>query len=653
VCGISGIIYSDPARPAETGLLERMNAALAHRGPDDAGVYCEGPVGLAHRRLSIIDLSLSGHQPMSNEDETAWIVLNGEIYNFQQLRAELEQAGHRFRSRTDTEVIVHLYEERGAECVQSLRGMFAFAIWDASRRRLVLARDRVGKKPLCYQQDGTAFRFASEVKAILQDPEVEVRPDPRGIAEYLTYGYVPAPGSAFSGIRHLPPAHYLVYENGRIDTVRYWQLRQDRKAQRSEAEWCEGIRAHLQDAVRVRLISDVPLGAFLSGGIDSSAVVASMTELSNAPVKTFSIGFDEPEYDEASYARQVAGLFGTEHHALTVRPDAMTVLPRLAWQYDEPFADSSAVPCFYLAEMAREHVTVALTGDGGDETFAGYDRYLARQLAAQFDRMPAAALARRALQGVTALLPRGGRRTSILSRGRRFLDGLTEVPERRYARWLCYFHGERLNALCRPEFLRAAVGTDDLAALVQAHRDADCRDLGDATLAVDTAMYLPGDLLVKMDVATMTYGLEARSPFLDHEFMEFAATIPFDQKLRGTVKKYILKEALREYLPAQILDRPKMGFGVPIDHWFRHAMREYATEMLLSSRAKARGYFDPIYVRQLLEEHVSGRAHWHYLLWNLLMLELWHRTYLDGDGELARRRSLASVGNEVTRCHGI
>jgi asparagine synthase (glutamine-hydrolysing) len=649
MCGIAGILYHDALRPAAGELLGRMNAALAHRGPDDAGVYCSGPLGLAHRRLSIIDLSPAGRQPMGNEDGTVWIVFNGEIYNFQSLRPALEAAGHRFQSRTDTEVVLHLYEAYGPECVQQLRGMFAFAIWDAPRRRLVLARDRVGKKPLCYQQDATAFRFASEVKAILHDPEVAVQIDPAGVAAYLTYGYVPAPGSAFLGVRHLPPAHYLLYEHGRTELVRYWRLRQDRKVRRSEAEWCEGLRATLGEAVRTRLISDVPLGAFLSGGIDSSAVVAMMSQASAAPVKTFSIGFDEPEYSELGYARQIAELFGTEHHELIVRPDALAVLPCLAWQYDEPFADSSAVPTFYLAEMARRHVTVALTGDGGDETFAGYDRYLARRLAASLDGVPGAAIGRRALRALVSALPRGGRRTSVLTRGRRLLEGMAESPERRYARWFCYFHGERRAALCRPEFLRAAGETDELACLLETYRESDAADPGDATLALDTALYLPGDLLVKMDMASMSHGLEARSPLLDHEVMEFAATMPFDLKLRGRIKKYILKEALHDLLPAAILARPKMGFGVPIDHWLRHEVREYAAEVLLGARARGRGYFRMDAVGRLFDEHVAGRANWHYLLWNLLMLELWHRTYLDGDGELARRRAKAAGdGNGVT-----
>ena len=649
MCGISGKLYFDPARSVEYPVLERMNAVQAHRGPDDSGVYCQGAVGLAHRRLSIIDLSPAGHQPMTNEDGTVWIVFNGEIYNFQALRPDLLRRGHRFRSHTDTEVILHLYEERGVGCLDCLRGMFAFAIWDAPRRQLFLARDRLGKKPLCYQQDAEAFRFASEAKAILQDPAVDVRPDPAGISHYLTYGYVPSPGSAFHGMRKLPPAHYLVCRDGRVEVVRYWRLRRGQKLERSEAAWCREILTRLEEAVRLRLISDVPLGAFLSGGIDSSAVVAMMSRASGGAVKTFSIGFDEPEYDELRYARLVAERFGTEHHELVVRPDAAAILPKLTWHYDEPFGDSSAVPTYYVAQMTRRYVTVALNGDAGDENFGGYDRYVANLLAASFDRWPGAGLLRRAIRWGLHLWPHSGRRTSLLSRGRRFLDGLTEVPERRYARWLCHFYGDRKDELLSPEFCASLDGADALDLLLDAYRESDAPDFMDATLGVDAALYLPDDLLVKVDIASMSHSLEARSPFLDHEFMEFAATIPSDLKVRGRTKKYILKRALSDLLPEEILHRPKMGFGVPIDHWLRHELRELAYDTLLGPRCLGRGYFRPRAVQRLLDEHTHGRANWHYLLWTLLMLELWHQTYVDGDGELAASRQVGRDAAPATK----
>jgi asparagine synthase (glutamine-hydrolysing) len=643
MCGIAGKLCFDPDRPVPRALLDRMGGALAHRGPDDAGIHCAGPVGLAHRRLSIIDLSPAGHQPMSNEDGTIWIVFNGEIYNFLSLRPALEARGHRFRSQTDTEVLLHLYEELGQDCVEPLRGMFAFAIWDAPRRRLLLARDRLGAKPLCYQVDGQALRFASEVKAILQDPAVEVRPDPQGIAEYLTFGYVTGASSAFQGIRRLPPAHRLVWEAGALRVERYWRLRRDGKAARSEAEWGEGIRAHLEEAVRLRLVSDVPLGAFLSGGVDSSAVVAMMRRAGSGPVKTFSIGFPEAEYDELRYARLVAERFGTEHHELVVRPDALAVLPKLAWHYDEPFGDSSAVPTYCVAELTRRHVTVALNGDAGDESFGGYERYAAQRLGQRFDRLPGTAALRGVLAATARLLPRGARRTSLAARGRRLLEGLAEPPERRYAHWLCRLSGERRAAILSDAFRSTTGGRDELAPLLAAFQTSDAPDLGDATLGVDAALYLPDDLLVKVDIASMAHGLEARSPFLDHVFMEYAATIPFDLKVRGRTTKAILKRALADLLPASILSRPKMGFGVPIERWLRHELRDLATEALLAPRAMERGYFRPEAVRRLLDEHVRGAAGWHDLLWSLLMLELWHRSYIDGDGALATMRRAAAA----------
>ena len=652
MCGISGKLYFDSARPVERDTLERMNAALAHRGPDDAGIYCDGQIGLAHRRLSIIDLSPAGHQPMSNEDGTVWIVFNGEIYNFRSLRPELLSRGHRFRSNSDTEVILHLYEEHGTDCLRFLRGMFAFAIWDGPRRQLFLARDRLGKKPLCYQQDAHALRFASEAKAILQDPEVDGRPDPRSVSQYLTFGYVPSPASAFQGFRRVPPGHFLTCREGRVEVARYWRLRRDRKAQRTEDDWCHELVARLEEAVRLRLISDVPLGAFLSGGIDSSAVVAMMSRVSSGPVRTFSIGFQEPEYDELPYARQVAERFGTEHHELVVRPDAAAILPKLAWHYDEPFGDSSAVPTYYVAQMTRQYVTVALNGDAGDESFGGYDRYVANLLAASFDRWPGSELLRHFIRFGLRFLPRSGTRTSWLYRGRRFLDGLTDAPERRYARWLCHFYGDRKAELCTPEFLAASSGTDALEVLLTAYRESDAPDFGDATLGVDVGLYLPDDLLVKVDIASMAHALEARSPFLDHEFMEFAATIPFPLKIQGRVKKYILKKALTGTVPDEVLHRPKMGFGVPIDHWLRHELKDMAFDTLLSPRAISRGYFRADNVRRLLDEHVRERTSWHYLLWTLLMLELWHRTYIDGDGELSHQRTMMGT-SRPTEIQGV
>ncbi len=635
MCGICGPVNHEAGTTADPALIRRMLAALAHRGPDGEGIHVEGNVGLGHRRLAIIDLSPAAAQPMPNEDKTLWITFNGEIYNFQELRRDLEARGHRFRSHADGEVILHLYEEYGTDCLRHLRGMFAFGLWDGTRRRLFLARDRVGKKPLVYFQDTRRFLFASEPKAILQDPAVPIEPDPQAIHHYLTYGYVPGSLSAFRGIQKLPPAHYLVVKNGTVSTERYWKLRYGPKRELTEGEACEELLARLREAVRLRLISDVPLGALLSGGIDSSTVVALMAEQSASRVKTFSIGFEEAAYDEREAAASVAARFGTEHHAFVVRPDATALLPSLVWHYNEPFADSSAIPTYYLAQVTRPHVTVALSGDGGDEAFGGYERYVAHALACRADRFLGPL--RPALAALGAALPQGADGRGLRYRARRFLEALAAPPADRYARWMVHFTAEQKAALSTPEFTAATGDADSLALLREAFTATDAEGPVEAAMAADVARYLPEDLLVKLDVATMAHGLEARCPFLDQDVLEFAARLPVQWKVCGMAKKVLLRRALRDLLPPEILARPKQGFGVPIDVWFRGALKDLAFDTLLSPRATARGLFRPAAVRQLLEEHVSGRADRHYQLWNLLMLELWHRMFIDPDGAGRRK----------------
>lgn len=631
MCGIAGKLHLDGSQ-ADPHLLTKMAEAIRHRGPDDQGVMTAGPVGLATCRLAILDLSAQGHQPMANEDQTIWITFNGEIYNFQELRDELEAKGHRFRSKTDTEVIVHLYQEMGVECLRRLRGMFAFAIWDSRTRTLFVARDRIGKKPLFYYVDDKAFLFASEPKAILADPSVPAEPDPEAIHYYLTYQYVPSPWSAFRGFRKLPPAHYLLVRDGQVRVERYWRLQYQPKIHRPEGELCEELRHRIREAIKLRLISDVPLGAFLSGGIDSSTVVAFMSEFSRGPVKTFSIGFEEQAYNELPYARQVAKLFGTDHHEFIVRPNAIEILPALVWHYNEPYADSSALPTYYLSKLAREHVTVALNGDAGDENFAGYHRHLAIRLACLADRLPGPV--RRGLSAIGHMMPDPGNRQ--LRRVRRFLRNIPDDARRTYGRWISHFTDAHKAQLYTEEFLARVGGTDSLGPLMRAFEESDAPDLVDAVLSVDVAMYLPDDLLVKVDIASMAHSLEARSPLLDHQLMEFAASIPSHQKIHGWTKKYIFKKAMAGILPPEIINREKMGFGVPIDHWFRHDLREMATDTLLSARASGRGYFKPDAVRRLLEDHASGREDYSAHLWNLLMLELWHQMFVD--------RTLAPAG---------
>ncbi len=632
MCGIAGLIGYDPMRPADGESVRRMCDALAHRGPDDAGVHVDGPVALGHRRLSILDLSAAGHQPMGNADGSVWISFNGEIYNFAGLREELEREGHRFRSRTDTEVLLRLYESRGLDAVQALRGMFAFAIWDRPRRRLVRARDRLGVKPLYYHEDARGLRFASELKAILADPSVRREVDPVALHHYLTYQVVPAPWTAFRGIRKLPPGHLLVRESGRTTITRWWRLEYGPKRVVRGARALRDLETELLDrldeAVRLRMVSDVPLGAFLSGGIDSSAVVASMARQQQAPVRTFSIGFDERGYDELPAARAVAAHHRTRHLEYRVRPSALDVLPELTWLYDEPFSDASSIPTWHVSRLAREPVTVVLNGDAGDEAFAGYDRHRANLYAERLARlMPLLASPR--LRGLLRALPHGSDPHDPRWRLKRFLEHAAEPATVRNGRWLSLFDTERKGELYDPRFAARVGEVDSLDLLATRYREAGTRELLDMLLYADVTMYLPDTLLPKVDLATMAHGLEARSPFLDHEVMEFAARLPVDLKLRGTTGKWLLRRALARRLPPAIRRRPKRGFDLPVDRWLRGELRPLAHDLLLGRRALERGYFREDVLRRMLREHHDGRWNWHKQIWCLMMLELWHRTWVD------------------------
>ncbi len=627
MCGIAGRLNYLSGAPVDGAIVRRMCDLIGHRGPDGEGSLIRGPLGLGHRRLAIIDLSPAGRQPMATPDERLWIVFNGEIYNFQELRKDLEARGYHFRSRTDTEVLLAAYREFGVDCLSRLRGMFAFAIWDAEARSLFVARDRLGKKPLHYLCDQDGIAFASEPKAFLADPSFRAEPDLEALSHYLSYQYVPSPFSAFKGVRKLPPAHYLLIRDGQLETRRYWKLSYKTKLRIDEDDACRELLARLREAVALRLISDVPLGAFLSGGIDSSATVALMAEVGSAPVKTFSIGFDEEGYNELSYARLVATRYATDHHEFIIRPRAVEILPKLVWHYNEPFADESAIPTYYLSEMTRRHVKVALNGDAGDENFAGYRRYVADTRREVYRRLPPSL--RTSLKRVARWLPYPQGRQTLLARGKRWLEAADQPYERLYARRSMQFDPELKNDLCTPAFMESASGMESTELILQGYRGSDAQDFLDATLDVDVAHYLPDCLLVKVDIATMAHGLEGRSPFLDHEFMEFAASLPVDLKLRGTTKKYILKKALKNLLPPEIVDRPKMGFGVPLEEWFRNDLKEMASDILLGRRLREREYFRPAAVERLFDEHVRGVATWHDQLWNLLMLELWHQMFID------------------------
>jgi len=639
MCGICGILGYGEAACFDRTTLAAMCRVLAHRGPDDEGFFeaefasARGParVGLGHRRLSIIDVS-GGHQPIANEDGTLQVIANGEIYNFRELRAQL--AGrHHFRTRSDSEVIVHLYEEKGEACLHDFRGMFALALWDGRRRRLFLARDRLGVRPLTYYWDGNRFIFASESKAILEAPDVPREVDAEALDLYLTLQYVPHPWSMFRGLRKLPPAHFMwVDENGPV-LQDYWRPVFRRTKRRPADEYAHQLRDLLLEATRYRLVSDVPLGAFLSGGIDSTIVVGIMTRLCREPVRTFSIGFEEKRYDELDYARVAARAFRTQHQEFIVRPRALEVIPRLTWHYDEPFADSSAIPTYYVSQVTRQQVKVALTGDAGDECFAGYPRYRAVQLAALFDRLPLSFRRLIASELGARVQPSVETRT-WRRRLRRFLEALALPPAARYLRWCAIFDNGRKAALYDPEFAREI--RKEVALEVFLGEYAKCLpevDFLAKTMFVDLMRYLPDDLLVKVDIASMAHGLETRSPFLDHHVIEFAATLPTDLKLRRWTSKYLLRYAFRDLLPPKIRRRGKMGFGVPIAEWFRGELRGYLQDVLLDARTLGRGYFRPKAISTLVEEHAAGRFDHGYRLWSLLMLELWHRQYVDSRGQ--------------------
>ena len=642
MCGIAGAIWTADAPPVDQHVLERMTDMLAHRGPDGRGFYTSHVarptssrgvhVGLGHRRLSIIDMA-SGQQPLSNEDGSVWVTFNGEIYNFLALRQRLEAAGHAFRTHSDTEVLVHLYEDEGPEFLGHLNGMFALAIWDARRGSLLLARDRLGKKPLVYRAEPERLLFASELKSLLAVPGVPRELNPHALDGYLAYQYVPHPHTIYRGIHKLPPGHFGIWRDGELKVERYWRPQFAVEKPRPAAEYRQELAELLTSAVELRLQSDVPLGAFLSGGVDSSIVVALMKQLGHEPVKTFSIGFPVAAYDETSFARQVAAHLGTEHHEFRVEPDAVGVLNQLAWIYDEPFADASAIPTWYVSKLTREHVTVALTGDGGDELFAGYNRYDAVALSDTFDRIPP--LRAVATNRLWQRLPADGRQRSLSRRLRRFTAGLARSSADRFIDWVGIF----------PEPLRAELYTDEFLAQLPDDDPGDFirdtwhslagRDAVTAASLTDLVTYLPCDLMTKVDMASMAHGLECRQPILDYRVVELAAAMPVALKYRFFRRKRILRETFGHLLPPEVLKRPKMGFGVPLDHWFRHELRELAADFLLGATAADRGYFRPETVRKLWDEHQAGLAEHSHRLWALVMFEAWHRCWLDTAAEPA------------------
>jgi asparagine synthase (glutamine-hydrolysing) len=625
MCGIAGIL----APSTDEARIVPLTQAQRHRGPDAWGVWSDDVCALGHRRLSIIDLSEAGRQPMANADGSVWITFNGEIYNFQSLRAELEKSGCRFRTRTDTEVIIHAYQRWGADCLRRLRGMFAFGLWDQRRRRLLLARDRVGKKPLFYTEAAGRFLFASELQGLLADADVPREVNAQAVDAYLSWGYVPAPLTGFKGIYKLPPAHSLTVEmtdDGFVTRPeRYWKLDYTPKLKLSEAEAAEALREKLTEAVRLRMISDVPLGAFLSGGIDSSVVVGLMAQLSDRPVKTFSIGFAEAAYDETIHARRIAKLWGADHHEFIVKPNALEILPTLVRHYGEPYADSSAVPTFYVSQLTRANVTVALNGDGGDESFAGYERYLGNRIAERVGSLPGSALGAKALG---ALLPDSINPKNRLRNVKRFLAAATQPAAQRYGRWVGFFREEDKQRLYNGELRELLAQSRPVEWMERMFAETVGLDPVDATMAVDVQSYLPFDLLVKVDITSMANSLEARSPLLDHEVMEFAARLPVGLKLRGREAKYLIKRAFTDLLPPENVNRRKMGFGVPVGEWFRGPLRELLCDSLLTRESRTREYFEAREVGRLVTLHLNRQADHAFPLWSLLMLELWLREFM-------------------------
>lgn len=626
MCGIVGVVRSDGGAVDEA-LLSRMCEIIRHRGPDEDGFYLHGSVGLAMRRLAIIDLK-GGQQPIHNQDRSAWIVFNGEIYNYRELRENLEKCGHRFYTDSDTEVIIHAYDQYGADCPKYLRGMFAFAIWDEKKQELFLARDRVGKKPLLYAQVNGQLIFGSEFTALLLHPDVSRDIEPAAFHYYLSFMCVPAPLTAYRMIKKLEPGHTLRWSKGELKIDRYWQPDFSKKLKIDEEEAGERTIEILRESVRLRMISEVPLGAFLSGGIDSSTIVALMSEESGQPVKTFSIGFEEQDYSELHHARRVAEHVGTDHHEFIVRPDAMEVLPTLVEHYGEPYADSSAIPTYYVARETRRHVTVALNGDGGDECFAGYERYAAMRLAERYHRLPGL-LRGPLLEQALNLLPSSETRRSRLRDLKRFLRAASLPKIERYLRWVSVFDTENKRELYSDDFLQQTAQLHASSFLQPWFASANGKGIVDASLLADTMTYLPNDLLVKVDIASMAVSLEARSPFLDHHVLEFAASLPEELKLRGLTTKYLLKRVLKRLLPEEILKRPKMGFGVPISYWLRNEMNRFLRETILSERALKRGFFKPEVLRRLVELHTRGERDYAPQLWTLLMLELWFERFID------------------------
>lgn len=625
MCGICGFVHADVARPADPATVDAMCHTLTHRGPDDQGIFTRENVALGARRLSIIDLD-AGHQPLSNEDKSIWVAFNGEIYNYRDLTALLKHRGHHFATHSDTEVLVHAYEEFGEEFLSHLNGMFAIALWDANKRRLLLARDRTGIKPLYYTQHQGSLLFGSEIKAILAYPGVSRQIDLVAFNEYLSFEYVPTPRSIFQGISKLPPGHLLTITNGGEPVIRaYWDVNlarsEDVQPKRIE-DYRSELSALMRDVVQKEMVSDVPIGVLLSGGIDSSAVAALMTELAPGRVKSFSIGFDDPSFDESDFARQVARHLGTDHHELTLTPSvALDLLPHIAAGMDEPLGDGSLVPTYLLSQFTRGYVKAALGGDGGDELFAGYSTLQAHRLVEYYERLMPGFMRLRVIPWVVDKMPVSYNNVSMDFKIRRFISGRGVPPIIRHHRWLGSFTPEQKKELVEPWVQLQEKDTYDIC--YEHLRVCRAKEATNQILYADMKLYLEGDILPKVDRASMANSLEVRVPFLNHTLVEYVAALPHALKLHGFTTKFLLRECLHGRVPENILKRGKKGFGMPVAKWLTGPLRPLAEDMLSESRLKRDGFFKPAYVRRLLDDHLAGRADQRKLLWTLLAFQLW------------------------------
>ena len=621
MCGICGIYNGKSGEPVSGQLLEHMTGSISHRGPDDSGAYLDGPLGLGFARLSIIDLS-GGHQPMTNETGDIWLVFNGEIWNYKELRKELIEKGHQFRTNSDTETIVHAYEEYGVDCVARLHGMFGFAIWDASRRRLLLARDRAGKKPLYYTRANGSFIFGSEIKALLHHPDVKRQADPQALADFLSVRYVPGPATLFANIYKVLPGHWLLYENDNIREECYWDYSFGQTERRPIEEYIQDIRQHVRRAIEERMIADVPVGAFLSGGVDSSIVTGTMSQLTNHPVQTFAVGFDVEGYSELPYARLVADHFRTEHHELVVKcSDLSEYWPLLTWHRDEPVSEPSDLGVYLVSKLARNYVKVVLSGEGGDKLFAGYPKYVVDWMARYYHMLPTP-VRDNVVMPLLDQLPYSMRKLKTAARN------LSQPAPQRWMSWFGIFNGQ-LKENILSESIKANIDIDSSRVFRRWLAKNPQRDNLSSMLYLDTKIWLPDNLLMKGDKMTMAASLEARMPLLDYQLTEYAASIPSKDKIRPFKAKYLFKRAYADFLPETILTRKKMGFNVPTGTWFREGQRNLITQLLLSERARDRGYLNDAFVASLLRDHLEGKTNYQSQLFILASLELWFRVFID------------------------